>query len=196
MAAFVHATEVRRANSFHFREFDVQGRFYFEADQRQAFIPTTTLLHGYWYVTNLCDIKKHFGVQCPAAVIKGIPFDQPADQLVGYNSVTESMVPASGSVSDAIARVVSIDTSRPLSAQVSITQGMGRWSLGPHVGGQYYFASPLIGRYPVTKEGFLKTPLTALAFHIQYESPEGWITSSPLLVASVGKPVSWGRVEK
>jgi hypothetical protein len=65
--------------------------------------------------------------------------------------------------------------------------------LGPYDKGQYFFASPLIGRYPVPKNGSLKTQLTHLAFFIQYESPEGWTTSSPLLVAGTDNPVAWQR---
>ena len=192
--SFSQATEVRKVNSAHFREFDVQGRFYFAADQRQGFIPSNALLHGYWYVTNLCDIKKQFGMGCPQALIKGIPFDDGSmASLLAYDPVQMSMVAATGNLSEAITRVTSIDTVRPLSAKVTIEQGLGRWSLGPYSGGQYYFASPMIGRYPVPKEGFLKTPLTELAFYIQHESPEGWATASPLLEARTDQPLSWTR---
>lgn len=191
--SFTHAAEVRRQNSAVFQAFDVQGRFYFEANRRQGFIPSSSLLHGYWYVTDLCNIKKLLNLECPSAAIRGIPFDQAVDQLLAYDPTQKSMVAAPGDVSRAIARLVSMETSRPLSAQVSIAQGLGRWTLGPYVDGQYYFASPTVGRYPVPKEGFLKTPLTALTFYIQYESPEGWATTSPLLEAGAGLPVQWER---
>jgi hypothetical protein len=191
--AFSHALEVRRANRAHFQGFDVQGRFYFEANHRQGFVPTSTLLHGYWYVTNLCDIKKELGLECPSAVIRGVPLDQAPDRLWAYDPGPEAMVVTPGNISDAVARVVGMDTTRPLSARVSIGGGVGKWALGPHADGQYYFASPMIGRYPVPKEGQLKTPLTALAFYVQYESPEGWSTTSPLLNASTDTALTWAR---
>lgn len=192
--SFSQAAEARKVNSAHFREFDVQGRFYFEADRRQGFIPSSALLHGYWYVTNLCDIKKQLGMECPLALIRGIPFeDHPIDCLLAYDPARMTMVATTGNLSDSITRLTTMDTVRPLAAKVSIENGMGRWSLGPHVGGQYFFASPIIGRYPVPKEGILKTPLKELAFYIQYESPEGWATASPRLEVGTSRPLVWAR---
>lgn len=192
--SFAQGVEARKVNSAHFREFDVQGRFYFEADRRQGFIPSSALLHGYWYVTNLCDIKNQLGMECPQALIRGIPFDdRSVDRLLTFDHGQVAMVAATGNLSDAVAGIASIDATRPLTAKVTIEQGVGRWSLGPHVGGQYYFASPMIGRYPVPKEGLLRTPLTVLAFYIQYESPDGWATSSPLLEVGTERPLTWVR---
>lgn len=192
--SFSQAAHARKINSAHFGEFDVQGRFYFAADQRQGFIPSNALLHGYWYVTNLCDIKKQLSMECPLALIRGIPFENhPIDRLLAYDSAQMAMVATTGNLSEAIARLTAMDSARPLTAKVSIEQGMGRWSLGPHIDGQYYFASPIIGRYPVPKEGVLKTPLTELSFYIQYESPEGWATASPRLEAGTNRPLVWAR---
>ena len=189
----LQSAAVRNSHEAQLREFDVQGRFYFEAGQHDGFIPTTTLLNGYWYVTNLCDIKKHLDMECPVGLITGVPPDRPIDHLFAYEGAHASMAAVPGTVSDAVARVVSIDKSRPLSANVSVANGWARWRLGPYQGGQYYFAAPSIGRYPVPMDGFLRTPLTQLAFYVQYESPQGWATSSPLLSAGADQAVNWER---
>ncbi len=195
MGVFVipYTTEVRKSNAASFTEFDVQGRFYFEAGEREGFIPTAGLLHGYWYVTNFCDIKKVLGMGCPVALIAGVPEDKPIDHLFAYDSSRGSMSETTRPVSDERSRLLLIDASRPLFAAISVEQSWARWKLGPYEGGQYYFASPEIGRYSVSRDGVLKTPLKHLAFYVQYESPEGWSTSSPLLVVGGMQPVAWQR---
>jgi hypothetical protein len=192
-AAFSHTVEMQKSYAASYREFDTQGRFYFEANQRQGFVPSQTLLHSYWYVTNLCDIKKRLALECPASLIKGVALDQPIEHLFAYDPVKNAMVNMSDRLQEERTKIETIDTSRPLQASISVSNGMGRWSLGPYEGGQYFFASSLIGRYPVTRQGSLKTQLTHLAFYIQYESPEGWATSSPMLVAGTETPVAWKR---
>ncbi len=191
--SFIHTLEVQKTNEAMYREFDVQGRFYFESDRQQAVSPTALLLNGFWYVTNLCDIKKHLSLDCPTTLIKGVPAKESIEHLFVYDSTKGAMLEVPLDTPNPITRIVSIDTSRSLQAAISVEQGEGRWRLGPYEAGQYYFASPLMGRYAVTRNGVLKTPLTHLAFYVQYESPEGWATSSPLLTAGVGQPVTWER---
>ncbi len=188
-----HAATVHRSNEATYREFDVQGRFYYEADQHQGFIPSATLLHGYWYVTNFCDIKKRMGLDCPVALIRGVPTDHAVDRVLTYDAARGTMEQVPGRPSDIVSRSDAVDTARPLSANVSIANGVGRWRLGPYKVGQYYFASAAIGRFPVPMDGVLKTPYAQLALYVQYESPEGCVTTSPLFVVGEGQPLSWER---
>jgi hypothetical protein len=191
--SYSNTLELQKSRAASYREFDTQGRFYFAADQRQGFIPSQTLLHGFWYITNLCDIKKRLNLECPAALIKGVATEQPIERLFVYDPLNGTMANISDKLELERANIESIDLSRPLQASISVSNGVGRWDLGPYDQGQYFFASPHIGRYPVPKNGSLKTQLTHLAFYIQYESPDGWTTSSPLLVAGTEKPVAWKR---
>ena len=69
--AIFHKKDIEISRSAYYQEFDVQGRFIFEADKHKGFIPTQSLLNGYWYVTSLCDIKKWMGLWCPVSLIKG-----------------------------------------------------------------------------------------------------------------------------
>jgi hypothetical protein len=191
--SYLNTIELRKSLSASYREFDIQGRFYFEADQRQGFIPSQNLLNSFWYVTNLCDIKKRMGLECPTALIKGVLTQQPIERLFAYDPLSQKMVDISERRQSELKKIESIDTSRPLQATISLANGVGRWNLGPYDQGQYFFTSPQIGRYPVPKNGSIKNPIKHLSLYVQYESPEGWTTSSPMLVVETGKPIEWQR---
>lgn len=188
-----HTREIEKSRHANYQEFDVQGRFILEASKQQGFIPSQSLLSANWYVTSLCDIKKRMGLWCPLSLIKGVPLDGQIERLYAYDPVRGVMADISSKIDEEMASIESIDRSRPLFGTLSLENGWGRWHFGPYNNGQYYIASAKIGRYPVTKMGELKTTLTDLSFYIQYESPDGWITSSPLLVVRQGHAVDWER---
>jgi hypothetical protein len=196
LITFLYSNKLKDSRALTYREFDIQGRFYFAGTQTQALIPSPTLLHGYWYLTHLCDIKKVLAQTCPAVLIKGLPIAQPIEQLFKFDAAQGMMIDLSNKLPDERIKIETIDTSRALQADISNEHGLWRWSLGPYTKGQYYFVSPLIGRYPVPQSGILKTHWVKLELHVQYESPEGWSTSSPLLVVSSNNPIAWARIPK
>ncbi len=191
--SFFHSRDIEKSQRTFYQEFEVQGRFIFEAGNRQAFIPSQSVMSTYWYVTGICDIKKLMGLDCPVSLIKGVPVNKNFDHMYAYDPERAVMRDISSTIDEELARIETIDTSRPLFGAVSFENGWARWRLGPYDNGQYYIASPAIGRYPVSKTGGLRTVLSDVSFYIQYESPEGWITSSPLLRAQRGYPVNWNR---
>jgi hypothetical protein len=133
------------------------------------------------------------GLECPTALIKGVLTQQPIERLFAYDPVSQKMVDISERLQYELKKIESIDTSRPLQANISLANGVGRWNLGPYDQGKYFFTSPQIGRYPVPKHGSLKNSIKHLSLYVQYESPEGWTTSSPMLVVELGKPIEWKR---
>jgi hypothetical protein len=191
--SYFNTLELRKSLSAGYREFDIQGRFYFEADQRQGFIPSQNLLNTFWYVTNLCEIKKRLGLECPTALIKSVVTEHPIERLYAYDPLSQKMVDISERLQSELKQIESIDTSRPLHATISLDKGVGRWNLGPYDQGKYFFSSPQIGRYQVPKHGSTKNPISHLSLYVQYESPEGWTTSSPILVVEIDKPIEWKR---
>jgi hypothetical protein len=193
ISTIFHTIEIEKTRRALYQEFEVQGRFISAAGKQQGFIPSQPLLNGYWYVTGFCDIKKRLGLACPASLIKGLPVSGNVDQLYAYDPDSGVMADISSKIDDEMSKIESIDRSRPLFGSLSLENGWARWDFGPYPNGQYYLVSSSLGRYPVTKTGELKTVLTDVSFHIQYESPEGWSTSSPLLMAQKGHPVSWER---
>ena len=189
--AIFHKKDIEISRSAYYQEFDVQGRFIFEADKHKGFIPTQSLLNGYWYVTSLCDIKKWMGLWCPVSLIKGLPVSGNIDQLYAYDPDRGVMARISSKIDDEISKIESIDMSRPLFGALSLENGRARWRFGPYDNGQYYgsiLARPVSG-YKDRRIGTVKTDLS---FYIQYESPEGWTTFSPLLYGSEKGSLSLG----
>ena len=93
-----------------------------------------------------------------------------------------------------LARVDLVDTSHPLVVHLSLEHGLMQWRVGPYDDGRYYAIVPKIGRFPMQKSGEMKVPFTELAFYVQYESQDGWTTTSPFLMAQQGRPVVWERM--
>lgn len=174
-------------------EVEVQGRFLFDADKQVGFIPSKSLLNSYWYVSDLCNMKEYMGLECPVALIKGVPVNSKFDRLYSYDTKSNSMIDISSEIDEILTRNKAIDTSRPLFGTVSLENGWGLWSFGPYDNGQYFLFSSRLGRYPLPKTGKLRTPITEMSFHIQYESPDGWTTSSPLLKVQYGRTAIWER---
>ncbi|CAK0754345.1 conserved membrane hypothetical protein [Gammaproteobacteria bacterium] len=191
--SYSHTGEIARSQQAMYQEFEVQGRFVFDASEPQGFIPSPLVLRNYYYVTNLCGIKVKMGLRCPLALIKGLPVNQNIDKLYTYSAEQKAMLDVSNKIAEETARIESVDLSKPLFGRIALEYGTVRWLFGPYETGQYYAASFAMGRYPVAKAGELRMPVAEIPIYIQYESPEGWITSSPLIQVKRGHPVEWER---
>lgn len=174
--------------------FDIQGRFIYTSTERVAFIPSQEILGSYWFFTSLCELKKREQTSCPKPVIKGVPTQKPVNHLYKFNPQLGMMEDMTPSLGEEIRSNASIDTVRPLSVQFSIENGRIHWQLGPYEKGMYYIASEDLGRYPLPPKGTLRTSISGQSFYIQYESPEGWLISSPRLHLQAGKPLQWERM--
>lgn len=190
-----YAKDMQISRQAYYKEFDVQGRFFFEANHEQAFIPSQTILNSYWYVTSLCDIKIRLGQDCPVALIKGLPVNEGFTRLSVYDFEKNKMIDITDRIQQEIARTTAIDISHPLSVLVTLKDAWIHWQLGPYDNGQYYAASPMLGRFPVSRVGAVRFGGAVMPLHIQYESPQGWVTSSPLLEVRSGQTVVWEQAE-
>lgn len=188
-----HVREVSTSHQSYFREFDVQGRFVLEANASQAWIPSPNITSGFWFVTQLCEIKRRAGSSCPTVLFKGIPPDEPVRQLYRYDPTQQRMMNISANLDEEVAQIMAIDETRPLAVWLSIENGSAAWQLGPYETGQYFFVSASLGRYPIPRVGSVKIGLTEVLLHVHHESPEGWITRSPLLGVKPGKSINWAR---
>lgn len=81
------------------------------------------------------------------------------------------------------------EQTRPLSLDIELNQQSFRWQMGPYQQGTYailvldaeqdfIIATPLT---PVPMAAFNYAPMRPLRFVLRYQSPEGWITHSPVL---------------
>lgn len=176
-------------------EYDVTGRFIFHADAKDAFVPTPSIVGSYWYVAYLCKIKQHLEMTCPNSLIRGLPVNKNFEHLYVYDHKTNAMEDITGQREKEIARLEWVDMERPLLAWLE-SKGALRWHFGPYDSGDYYLASPELGRYHFNKSGTIKIAFEEISFYVQYESPEGWITSSPLMHLKKGQSLDWRRTAK
>lgn len=193
VAAAVQARSHAQTLAVSGREFFALGRFMVSADSRSAFVPSAQVLAAFWYVDCLCEIRKRQGATCPQALIPGWPLTGDVQSLAVYDINTGKMADATSRLADELQRATSLDTTRALSVDLRLEPGWARWRLGPYAEGQYFVVSPLIGRYPLPPNGQIRTALREAAFQIQYESPAGWRTTSPVMTAVQGRPVLWAR---
>lgn len=175
------------------REFSALGRFIVAADDRSAFIPSAMVLAGYWYVDCLCQIRQLQGARCPQALIPGWPLAGEVRHLAAYDPQTGTMTDVTSRLEAELQQAASLDTQRPLSVEMRLEPGWARWRLGPYTDGQYFVVSPTLGGYPLPPTGQIRTVLDQADFQIQYQSPAGWRTRSPVLSVAPGKPVVWTR---
>lgn len=168
---------------------DVQGRFIMEKGGGACLMflqePAVMLIDKF------CGIRKQGGEACPQVFFQGVPLERPCEQWFAYDSksatVTEIAEPAV---------VAEADMHRPLRVEVSADDGMLRWALGPYTEGSYYLVASTYGRMRIpwpTGASRISAKPKPLAVRVQYESPEGWKTISPLLTVIRGKPLIWER---
>jgi hypothetical protein len=193
LAAALQSAAVARPRDEAMQAFDAVGRFIVAHGERQAFVPPDAVLANYWYVTSLCDIRRRDGAGCPQALIPGWPLDERIERLSVYDPPTRAMVDASASLADERRRAAAIDRTRPLSVALSLDGVVARWRFGPHRDGQYFVASPMLGRYPLPPEGELRTTQAEMPFQVQFDAHAGWSTASPVLKVRPGQPVAWSR---
>lgn len=83
----------------------------------------------------------------------------------------------------------------PLSLFISNNKGFIQWRFGPYVKGEYRLLSEEYGSFVMPAQGYFKLGLkVSIPFYLQYISPAGWKTYSPLFVLPEdGTPVQWER---
>jgi hypothetical protein len=190
----IHARNLASSDRKHSKEYDALGRFIMDADSSKAFIPPQHILEQYWYVYCLCELKARQGLECPTGLIKGLPVRNNITALYMYDTETLSMVDISLRTNDAIAWVQDVDHTRPLAVSMSIDDGWMYWNLSPYDGGQYYLTNLRWGRKPVKKLGKQRwAHKTDLPIYVQYDSPSGWTTTSPLFILNGNAPIIWAR---
>lgn len=190
-AATGHAlAESRKKGS---ASFDVQGRFINSASEAVAFIPSQEILGSYWFFTSLCELKQRTGSGCPHPVIRGVPVHKPVHQLFKLNPQRGVMEDVSARLEEEMRLNGETDLTRPLSARFTLEHGRIHWELGPYDTGTYYIASDALGRYALPPKGTLRSAISGQSFYVQYESPEGWLSTSPQLHLRAGQVLSWER---
>lgn len=174
-------------------EFDVQGRFILGAGPRDAFIPTSRLSGGFWYVRGLSALRLRAGEAGPTALLAGFEPPVAMQRLWVYDPADRAMHDITARA-DAMLAMLSADTHRPLAARFEVQGGWLSWSLGPEQDGAYYLASPTLGRLPVGRVGSTRVPGLPVRFQVQHLAADGVLTRSDELTLESGRAVlQWRR---
>lgn len=187
-ATAFNAHQHARARAVEAQEFEVQGRYLWEADHRQVYLPSTLLAGTYWYSTGLCSLRPAERGACPRALLQGI--DEPVQdvEVLMFRAGKMTRLPA-----EQLRQALSVDTVAALQAHVELRDGVVQWSFGPESAGRYFIASPQLGRYPIARQGTMRTAQRQLGFRLLYEEPGGAVRASPWLEVADGAPLRWQR---
>lgn len=175
-----------------FHASDVQSRFLMESDGSACLVPS----RGFELIALMCERIRQGEEFCPQFVVPDVPLARPCASLARYDPATGRMVEGDEAARRLMSEnmAVRLDETRPLSARMSIRDGLFRWTLGPYPTGSYSLASSAKGRLMFPgRQGSLPASFDRLSMRILYESPEGWKTISPLLTVSREKPLVWER---
>ena len=166
---------------------DAQGRFVMEQGEQACLMS----LQGSAdiVIDKFCGIRKLGGEACPQIFFQGVPLERPCGQWFAYDAeravVTQVAEPTT---------IMEADMRRPLRVEVLADDGRLSWALGPYTEESYYLVASTYGLMRIPwPAGASRISIQPFAVRVQYESPEGWKTISPLLTISRGKPLIWER---
>ena len=180
------------------REFDAQGNFMWENDDRFAFTPSENLLGSFWFVTGLNDLKFQLtnGNTSPIAVVDSIYLNPGISKLWSYDSGCYCMRESDESIAELTRMHESrVNEAAPLQLYFEYVDGYFSWEFGPYDSGQYHVVSNEVGVIPAPKSGRLRVNLDeGTQIYLRYTSPEGWLTYSELQsVHKNAPPTRWQR---
>jgi len=166
--------------------FAAHGRFIMEADEDQALLPSVRF--GNWFATGLLWLRKNvLGEQPPRVVFDEIDLGKlNTDSLrfFRYDESRKCMQDVTGLLPHIYETWKGKQRDRPLSVGINYEGGILSWELGPYENGDYsiitYGESGYKLRFP--SSGARRFEMTEpILFRVRYDSPDGWITYSPLL---------------
>jgi hypothetical protein len=188
LPTMVNAIQHEHSRKTTAEQFEVQGRFLFEGDNKLVYLPTRILEGAFWYATELCSLRPKERGPCPRALIQGVDDEVPDSKVMKFiGGQMENVNP------ERVLQFLTVDRSAPLQASVKFRGGMVYWQFGPESLGRYFIASPKLGRYPISKTGALRTTERKLKFVLLYEEPDGIIRASPWLEVTEDLPLEWRR---
>ena len=166
--------------------FEAHGRFIMEADQDHVLFPSVQF--GNWFTAGLSWLRRNMLEEQPPMVVydeidlAGLNKDSLGVFL--YDDSSRSLKEVPGGVPSICSEWEGKLRENPISVEFDYADGVVSWQLGPYEKGQYSIitygdsgAKMIIPRY-----GFRRKEMIApLLFRVRYDSPEGWISYTPLM---------------
>lgn len=203
MAVLAQTVDVqRRTLGPWLASFDAQGRHLMAAPATDSLMPGRALLQTFWYVTDLCALREQQGGgACPQVLVPGWPAARPVDRLQVFDDVAGRWRDAGDDRAALLAAWTAGDPSTPLQVEMTLEGGWIRWAFAVGAGGappgNWYVASPELGRFPVPASGALRMARSSLTVQVQFEPAAAGAgpvrVVSPVLRVAPGAPVKWRR---
>lgn len=182
-----------RARRMHDAQYDAAGRWLLQASPRTAYVPPPAIAANFWFHSSLCEILRARGQGCPTPLIRGVPLAASVDRAYVFDAVHARMVERPDPDGRWLRELAAADTTRPLSVLIEVGEAWTRWRLGPHTDGQWFLASPEMGRYPVPPSGQARVSAPESRVYVQFESAQGELTRSDELLVIRGQVLEWRR---
>ena len=177
-------------------EFDAQSRFLWAYDDSVAFLPSDNVAPSFWFIAGTRDFRRELtGQEAPRPLIDPLFLDARVDVLFGYDRECRCMREITGAIAqmrETLSQTLRSDVA--LEMDYEYDEGTFEWRFGPYTEGSYTLVSEVLGALPAPRAGRQRFPvIDGTPFYLRYNSPEGWVTYSPLQTIRYGEPVSWQR---
>lgn len=165
---------------------DTVMRFVWQNSADTSFIPDAGMAAAYWSIAATADIKqlRDPSASVPLMVSDDLLLDI-SKPLFDYDPACRCMQDISSSIAGRLAALQAAH--HPLAdLQVEMRNDAGvlSWGFGPYREGQYQVVSHDVGKRVLPREqaGLNSLIREPVQLQIKYQSPEGWFTSTPVLV--------------
>ena len=185
------------------QEMEAEGKFIWNEDKGKVLFASTNLATHFHFATGLLWLKRTgssppSGPQVVVDEIELERLDLSQTQVWRYARSCGCMRDISVSVPDMLAQWRIKQQVRPLSLTFEYTGNLVSWKFGPYQHGTYSIVDDTrFGRLPLANPGYRRValPNAPFAFHLRYDSPEGWVTYSPQLEVNpqLSRKLVWQR---
>lgn len=196
--------QVRTALEPTIREFEMQGKFIWDAHKNRALLVAASpgLTNMFWYPRGLVWVKDLIGdPQSPRLLVDEIELaevDLSRTEVWAYGDRCQCMLNVSENVPRMLAKWQSRLVVKPLSLAIDYRENHISWHFGPYKDGVWsvvngQWMGKLLTRASGQRQLTLHVP--SYDFYVRYDSPEGWTTYSSLLTFSPAeqRSLNWQR---
>lgn len=166
--------------------FEAHGRFIMEADQDDVLLPSAQF--GNWFTAGLSWLRKNMLDEQPPMVVYDeidlARLNTDSWRIFRYDDRSRSLKEVPGGVPGICSEWKGKLRENPISVEFDYADGVVSWQLGPYEKGEYSIITygDSGAKMIIPPRGFRrKEIIDPLLFRVRYDSPEGWITYSPLM---------------
>lgn len=181
-----HAVEMRDRMGPVFVEKETQGRFLWNADASEVAYLSPLVAAMFWDYGKLLELRPlvRNGERGPAAIADEsqlLDLHQEGTRVWSYDPACRCMVEISDEVPARLERWRQRLRNQPLTVAANSHRHTLSWRFGPYTDGIYSVVAPELTRISLPPQGSHRSSIHFDQARVRYDSPEGWITYSPIL---------------